>query len=437
MELGYRRCCGIDVHKKSLTACVLPPAGKSGEAKKRVFGTFTRDLKQLRGWLLRCQVTEVAMESTGQYWRPVWNLLEGQVAKVVLLNPYYVKALAGEKTDAKDSAWIATQMEARKLRGSFVPPQAVRELRELTRQRVNLLGEVNRVKNRAEQLCQTGNIKISSVATDLFGVSGRRMLRALVEGKRDAGWMADYARGTLRGKRAELQFALEGTFSEHQRWMLQQHLEHLEGLEGRIQSLEQEIEQRVKPYGEPIRQWMTIPGIDRITAWTLIAELGPDASVFADAKHLASWAGLCPGNHESGGKRLSGRTRKGNRYLRRALCQAAWAASHTKNTYLAAFYRRLRSRRGHQKAILALAHHLLVVAYQLLTQGGEYKEAGGDYYDRQNKPKVLRRMTERLLRLGYYVTLEPIPESLFADPVPGSSNDNPLSGNILSPGEFS
>ena len=401
MKDGYRRCCGIDVHKNSVMVCVLPPVGQSQiAAKKRKFRTFTRDLKQLRAWLKNCRVTDIAMESTGQYWRPLWNVLEGEFSRLLLVNPQHIKGLNGYKTDPKDAQWIADLLEGGKLRGSWVPERTIRELRDLTRQRVNLLEDLNRVKNRVEQWCQTGNIKVSSVATDLFGVSGRRMLKAIVEGKRDAGWMADYAKGRLRGKRRELQCALEGTFTDEQRWLLERGIRQAEWLEAQVEILEREIERRVAVYEGAIQRLVTIPGIDRKTAWTIIAEVGADLSAFADARHLASWSGLCPGNRESGGKRFSGRVRKANRYLKRVMCQAAWAASHTKKTYLSAFYRRMCIRKGAPKAIMALAHHMIVVIYQVISRSESYVEFGGDYYDQQSKPKTVARLVARLAKLG-------------------------------------
>ncbi len=409
MKEIQRRCCGIDVHKNSVTVCVLAPVGQRHiESKKRKFRTFTRDLKQLRAWLKNCQVTEIAMESTGQYWRPLWNLLEGEFAKVILVNPQHIKGLNGYKTDPKDAQWIADLLESGKLKGSWVPPRPIRELRDLTRQRVHVLEDLNRAKNRIEQLCQTGNIKVSSVATDLFGVSGRKMLKAIVEGKHDAGWMADYAKGQLRRKRGELELALEGTFTSQQRWLLEKELRQVEWLEGQVETLEEQIEREIVAFEEPIRRLLTIPGIERRTAWTIVAEVGVDMGPFSDAKHLASWAGLCPGNRESGGKRMSGRTRKANRYVKRAMCQAAWAASHTKNSYLSAFYRRMAIRKGAQKAIMALAHHMIVVIHQVLSRQEEYVEFGGDYYDQRNKPRTVARLVMRLSRLGYQVDLKPV-----------------------------
>ena len=333
--------------------------------------------------------------------------MEGHFETLLLVNPQHIKGLNGYKTDPKDAQWIAGLLEGDKLRGSWVPSREIRELRDLTRQRVHVVDDLNRVKNRIEQLCQAGNIKISSVATDLFGLSGRTMLKAIVEGRRDPGWMADYARSTLRGKKRELELALEGSFTDNQRWLLGQQLRQVEWLEIQVEVLEQEIERRVMRFEEPMQRVMTIPGIDRKTAWMIVAELGVEMTVFGDAAHVASWAGLCPGNRESGGKRMSGRTRKANRYVRRGMCQAAWSASHTKNTYLSAFYKRMLVRKGSQKAVLALAHHMITVVYNVLARCEEYVELGGDYYDRRNKPKVVSRLIARLEKLGYVVKLTP------------------------------
>jgi len=411
MEAEYRRCCVIDVHQKVLSVCVLPPVGSVGrEVKEERFRTFTRDLKRLRNWLKQCGVTDIVMESTGQYWRPVWNILEGGFVNLVLVNPVQVKALAGRKTDRLDANWLATRLERDNLKGSFIPPLEIRELRELTRLRVSLLQDSNRVKNRIGQLCETGNIKVSSVASDLFGTSGRRMLAALERGDRDAGWMADYAQGKLRNKKGELEMALQGTFSDHQRHMLGRMLKQLNGLDQEVADLTEQIEQRVACWPDVMARLTTIPGLDRITAWTVLAEIGTDMDVFGDARHLASWAGLCPGLRESGGKRMSGKTRKGNRYVRRALCQSAWAASRTKDSHLASMFRRIRGRRGTQKANMAVAHHLLTIIFHVIKDGTVYQELGAGYFDQQNKPKVTRKLVERLERLGFAVQLEPIAE---------------------------
>jgi len=426
LETAYRRCSGIDVHKKTAMVHVRPVQGQAaGRTLEREFRTFSRDLRSLRGWLKSCRVTEVVMESTGQYWRAVWNILEGAVPRLVLVNPAHVKALAGRKTDWIDARRLARYLENGDLDGSFVPPREIRELRDLTRWRVHLLQEVNRVKNRIGQMCEAGNIKVSSVASDLFGLSGRRMLHAIVEGKRDAGWMADYARGRLRCKRKELTQALEGSFTEAQRWMLREELQHLERLETQIAGADQEIEGRMQDYVELLRRLRTIPGVDRVVAWRIVAELGPDMAVFPDAAHAASWSGMCPGNRQSGGKRLSGRTRKANPYLRRALAEAAWAASHAKDSYLAALYRRLRGWLGHNQAIFAVAHQILRVAYTMLRRGEDYRELGGDYFDRQNKPRVVPRLVERLARLGYEVELKPTAPPEMAPPLPETAGPAP------------
>lgn len=420
MPPEYRRCCGIDVHKKSVSVCVLPPVGSTGIAvREEKFRTFTRDLKRLRKWRLQCRVTEIVMESTGQYWRPVWNILEEAFAFMVLVNPQHVKALKGRKTDRLDARWLATRLECDDLKGSFIPPREIRELRELTRLRVHWLGDLNRIKNRIGQLCESGNIKVSSVASHLFGVSGRHILASLAEGRHSAARMAEQARGTLRSKKSQLELALQGTFSNHQRLLLSRMLVQMSALERQLEELTAEIEQRVAGYEELLQRLDTIPGIDRITAWTVLAEIGTDMSVFGDAGQLASWAGLCPGNRESGGKRISGKTRKGNRYVRRALCQSAWAVTHQKDSHLAALFRRVRGRRGEQKAIMAVAHQLLTIIFHVVRDGTVYQELGASHYDQQNKPQVTRRLVERLQKLGYCVTLQAIaPPPTAAAPAP-------------------
>lgn len=420
MPTIYRRCCGIDVHKKSLSVCVRPAEGTQARLKEEKFRTFTRDLKRLRTWLMNCRVTEIVMESTGQYWRPVWNILEETCAKLVLVNPQYVKALKGRKTDRIDAQWLASRLEKDDLKGSFIPPREIRELRDLTRLRVHWLEDLNRIQNRIGQLCETGNIKVSSVASELFGVSGRRMLVSLVEGQRSPGWMADYARGTLRSKRGQLELALQGTMTAHQQQVLGWLLEQMRALEVQVAEVTADIEQRVACQEELIQRLDTIPGIDRITAWTVLAEIGTDRNVFGDAEHLASWAALCPGNRESGGKRISGKTRKGNRYVRRALCQSAWAATHKKDCHLAALFRRVRNHGGQQKAIMAVAHQLLVIMFYVVRDGSVYQELGEDYRDQQNKPKAARRLIERLQKLGYCVTLQPMAAEAPKPPEPPS-----------------
>lgn len=405
MAAPHRRVAGIDVHKSSISVCILPPQHKpEGMVRHEKFSTYLRPLRRLRRLLEQCRVTEVVMESTGQYWRPVWNALEG--LELILLNPAHVKGLAGRKTDRRDAEWLARLAEREKLQGSYLPPRPVREWRELTRTRVHWLDDANRIKNRISQLCETANIKLGSVASDLFGVSGRRMLAALLEGAHDAGWIADYARGKLRGKRQELALALECTLTGHQRWLLGQMLDQLARVEGEIALMTARIEEQMAAAHGLIERLKTIPGVDAVTAWTLLAEIGTDVAAFPDARRLASWAGLCPGNRESGGKKMSGRTRRGNNYLRRALCQAAWAATRKKGCYLGALYRRIRSRRGHQRAIVAVAHQMLTIVYHLLSEGTIYQELGENYYDLRRREQTARRAIRRLHGMGYRVTVE-------------------------------
>jgi len=407
MEVVYRRCCGLDVHKQTVVACLLllDEAGRKTK-KKREFGTFSDDLRRLMLWLFSNHVTHVAMESTGVYWKPVWNVLEDKFT-ILLVNPQHMKALPGRKTDQKDSEWIAELLQHGLLRASFIPAREIRELRDLTRLRVHLKQEVNRVRNRVHRILEDANIKVSCVVSDLFGVSGRAMLEAIVRGKTDPGWLADYARGTLRLKKDELTRAFQGHIGEHHRFVVGELLAELAFLEGRIVRLEAEIERRLQAHANVLERLCTIPGVERITAWTLIAELGLDMSVFADAAHLASWAGLCPGNCESAGKRKTGRTRKGNVYLRRGLCQAAWAASHCKDTYLTALFYRVASRGGVKKAVVAVAHRIAVIAYFLLAEPVAYKELGGDYFDRLHPERTTRRLVRRLEQLGHQVALQP------------------------------
>ena len=312
MEVVYRCCCGLDVHKASVTACVLwvEPGGRRRKEKRR-FGTFTGDLLQLADWLRACGVTHIAMEATGVYWKPVWNILEGQFTAVLLVNAQHIKAVPGRKTDQKDCEWIAELLQRGLLRGSFVPPQPTRELRDLTRYRVSLAQECNRVANRIQKVLEDANIKLASVATDALGASGRAMLRAMLAGETNPDTLADLAKGLLRNKIPALRQALAGRLTEHHRFMLRELLDDLEHTETKMTTVEAEIERRLRPFQADVDRLCTIPGVDRVTAWGLLSEIGLQMEQFPTAQHLASWAGMCPGNFESAGKRLSGRTRKG------------------------------------------------------------------------------------------------------------------------------
>jgi len=405
MEVVHEVCCGLDVHKKSVTACVLWASGRRRQT--RAFGTFTRELLELGDWLRACGVTHVAMESTGVYWKPVWNLLEGQF-EVLLVNAQHIKAVPGRKTDQKDSEWIADLLQHGLLRASFVPPTPIRELRDLTRYRASLAQEINRIANRIQKVLEDANIKLASVATDTLGASGRAMLEAIIQGEQDSQRLAEMSRGLLRNKIPELQEALQGRVTAHHRFMLRELLDHLYFVQSKMQRIEQEVAERLGPFQSEVARLCTIPGVDRVTAWGLLAEIGMSMKQFPDAQHLASWAGLCPGSHESAGKRKSGKIRKGSLWLRRCLCQGAWAVSTKKNNYLSALYRRLAVRRGSKRATIAVAHKLLVIAYYILRDGTCYSDLGADYFDRLNPEGLRRRLTKRLEGLGFKVTLEPL-----------------------------
>jgi transposase len=405
MQVVQEVCCGLDVHKKGVTACVLWASGRRRQT--RAFGTFTRELLELGDWLRACGVTHVAMESTGVYWKPVWNLLEGQF-EVLLVNAQHIKAVPGRKTDQKDSEWIADLLQHGLLRASFVPPTPIRELRDLTRYRASLAQEINRIANRIQKVLEDANIKLASVATDTLGASGRAMLEAMIQGEQDSRRLAEMAQGKLRNKIPELQEALQGRVSRHHRFLLRELLDHLYFVESKMQRIEQEVAERLGPFQSEVARLCTIPGVDRVTAWGLLAEIGLSMKQFPDAQHLASWAGLCPGSHESAGKRKSGKIRKGSLWLRRCLCQGAWAVSTKKNNYLSALYRRLAARRGSKRATIAVAHKLLVIAYYILRDGTCYSDLGADYFDRLNPEGLRRRLTKRLEGLGFKVTLEPL-----------------------------
>jgi transposase len=410
MEVLYRCCCGLDVHKKSITACVLWAEGKKRKEKRR-FGTFTEDLLKLAEWLRECGVTHVAMESTGVYWKPVWNILEGQFAEVLLVNAQHIKAVPGRKTDQKDSEWIAQLLQHGLLKASFIPPRPTRELRDLTRYRVSLAQECNRVANRIQKVLEDANIKLASVATDALGASGRQMIQALIAGEQDSAVLAEMAKGLLRNKIPELKLALEGRVNDHHRFLLNEMLDDLRHIESKMTKVEAEIEGRLRPFEEQVARLCTIPGVDRITAWGLAAEMGLNMDQFPSAAHLASWAGMCPGNFESAGKRLGGRTRKGSRFLRRHLCQAAWAVSTKRDSYLSALFRRLAARRGNKRATMAVGHAILVIAYHLLKRQESYRDLGPNYFDQKNPESLRRSLVKRLERIGYTVALTPVAEA--------------------------
>jgi transposase len=406
MNVVHPRCCGLDVHKKLVVACLLTRDAQGEQHKEiRSFKTMTADLLSMGDWLKAAGCTTVAMESTGVFWKPIYNLLEGQF-ELLVVNAQHIKAVPGRKTDVKDAEWIADLLQHGLLKGSFIPSPEQREWRELTRYRTSLVEERARQVNRLQKVLEDTNIKLSSVATDLTGKSARAMLEALVAGQTDPKLLAELARGRMRGKQALLEQALVGRVTAHHRFLLSQLLAHIDYLDEAIAQVSQEIAERMRPYDAKINRMDTIVGINRRTGEVLLAELGADLTRFPSDKHVASWTGLCPGNHESGGKRLSGATRKGNPAVRRVLVEAAHAAAHTKHTYLSAQYHRLARRLGKKKALIAVAHSLLVIVYHVLTEDQDYQELGGNYFDERDRQAVQRRLVQRLEQLGYRVTLE-------------------------------
>jgi transposase len=407
MQVIHERCAGLDVHKKSVYGCAIWP-GDKGEKKQEVrsFGTFTADLLKLAGWLREHGVTHVAMEATGVFWRPVWAVLEGQF-ELLLVNPQHIKAVPGRKTDTKDCEWIADLLQHGLLRGSFVPASDIQDLRDLTRYRAELTQTQNKIDNRIQKLLEQCNIKLSSVASNTLGVSGRLMLEAIIHGEDDPARLADLAQRKLREKIPQLRLALAGRVRDHHRFLLKAYLEEWKALRDRIALVEQEIERRMRPFERAVALWESLPGVDHITACNLVAEVGANMAQFPSGAHLASWAGLCPGNNESAGKRISGTMRDGNKWLRRTLCQAAWAVTRKKDCYLSAQFKRLAARRGVKRAVMAVAHTMLIIGYAMLKTGQSYHELGGTYFEQINKDQLQKYFVKRLQRLGLTVSVAP------------------------------
>jgi transposase len=405
MDIIHRCCAGLDLHQRIIAACVRRlRANGEVEQEVRTFGTMTADLLSLSDWLRSEGVTHVAMESTGVFWKPVYNILDGMF-ELLLVNARHIKQVPGRKTDVSDCQWIAQLLQYGLLRGSFVPDRPQRELRDLTRHRAQLAAEHTRVANRIHKVLEDANIKLGAVATDVLGVSGRDMLQSIIDGQQDSQELAKLARGKLKSKVPQLQTALHGKVTEHHRFMLGTLMEHLVYLESAIDRLSGRIEELMRPFEEQIQRLREIPGIERRTAQNILAEIGTEMGQFPSAAHLSSWAGMCPGNHESAGKRRSGRTTPGNRWLRSALVQAAWAATRAKKSYFHGQYRRLAGRRGKKRAVVAVAHSLLVVTYQILKNGQSYSDLGADYLANLDPRRQTRYFVNRLERLGYEVTL--------------------------------
>jgi transposase len=407
MDIIYGRCAGLDVHKDSVQVCVrqMDTQGKTRE-QVRAYGTTTSQLLALYDWLIQCQVTHVAMESTGVYWKPIWNILESGF-KLLLANARHIKNVPGRKTDIKDCQWIAQWLQHGLLEPSFVPPTQQRQWRDLTRHRVQLTAQLTQTCNRIQKELEDANIKLGSVASDILGKSGRAILRALIQGQVDPKALATLARGRLRSKIKLLCEALQGKVEDHHRFMLGLLMDQVEQLEALIRRIEEKIEESMGEFQRELELLDTIPGVDRKVAQTLLAEVGPDMSHFPTPEHLASWAGMCPGNDKTAGRQRRGTTSPGNRWLRRALVQAGWAASHTRNTYLSEQYRRLARRRGKKRALIAVGHSILVSAYHMLTRNKGYEDLGADHFEKMQPERLTRLLVKRLEALGHRVILQP------------------------------
>lgn len=410
MQILHSCCCGLDVHKKQIVACLMFTDSAGRRQKEiRTFGTMTADILSFSDWLTSAGCTHLAMESTGVYGKPVYNLLEG-LFEILVVNAQHIKALPGRKTDVRDAEWIADLLQHGLLRASFIPSSNQRELRDLTRHRSTLVAERARIVNRLQKVLEDTNIKLASVAKDITGVSARKMLQALLDGERDAAVLAELAKGRMRSKRSLLELALNGRLREHHGFLITEHLNHIDYLDDSITRFTSEINRRLMEEVKEIELLDTIPGVSARTAEILLAEIGTDMARFPSAKHLSSWAGMCPGNNESAGKRKTGKTRKGSKWLRQVLTEAAHGAAATKNTYLGALYRRLAPRRGMRKALVAVGHAILVIVYHVLKRGEPYQDLGANYFDERDQQNVRRRLVRRLEQLGYQVNLEAMTE---------------------------
>lgn len=410
MDVITDRVCGVDIGKAILAATVRVP-GEGGRKKRqeqtRKFATFAGALDELAEWLVAEQVTHVAMEATSDYWRPVWWVLEQAGFEMVLVNARDVHQLPGRKTDVTDSAWLAQLLECGLLRSSFVPPPEIRELRDLTRYRKRLVQDRTREAQRVEKVLEDTGIKLSSVASSVLSKSARAMIEALIAGERDPGVLADLAQARMRSKIPELTLALRGRFTDHHALLLRVHLDHIDQLEAHLATIDDRITETIAPFDRQVQHLQTVPGIAEIAARVVIAEIGVDMSVFPTAGHLASWAGLCPGNNESAGKHRSGRTTHGNPWLGEMLNQAAWAAIRSKDTWLRARYYRLAKRIGRKRALTAIAHSMIIAIWWMLTNDCDYHDLGADFYDRFTNPEAeARRLVRRLEHLGHQVTLD-------------------------------
>lgn len=407
MEQVLERCAGVDVHQATLVVTVRVPSPSGGRViTTQTFGAMAVDLLAVRDWLQAHGVTHVAIESTGVYWRPLYYLLEDAVT-VVLVNMKHLTHVPGRKSDVRDSEWLAQLLECGLLRGSLVPPAPIRDLRDLTRYRKRQIEDRAQEVNRLHRVLEDAGLKLATVMTDVLGVSGRAMIAALVQGATDPAALADLARGRLRAKLPALQQALAGRFRPHQTFLVTQILAKIDFLEDTIERLTQEIDRQVAPFEPVLARLTTIPGVARLNAITILAETTGDMTRFATAGHLCSWAAMCPGQEESAGKRRSGKTRDGNRYLRGALIEAGLATTRARHTALQARYYRVKRHRGHKKAVVAVGHQILEIAYYVMRDGVTYRELGSDYFQQRNRDRTIRRHVKHLEALGYAVTLQP------------------------------
>jgi len=406
MDVVYPRCAGLDVHQKTVVVCARVAAGARVQREVHTFGTTTGELLALAEWLAARALTHVAMESTGVYWKPVWHVLEGQ-CELVLANAMHIRNMPGRKSDVNDATWIADLLAHGLIRGSFVPPAPIQELRDLTRTRKQLVREIGRHTLRLQKTLEDANVKLTGLLSDVLGKSGRAILAALVAGETDPARLAALTGGRLKASRAELVAALQGRVTAHHRFMLQLHLTQIAALEAAVQELDARLEAALAPFRAVVDRLITIPGVSQVVARVLVAEIGPDLSRFPTAGHLVSWAGLCPRLHESAGKRLSTRVRPGTPWLKTTLVQAAWAAVRTKGSYLQAQFLRLKSRRGPKKAIIAVAASMLTAVYYMLTRAVPYHDLGAAHFERRDHTKLAQRLVRRLRDLGFTVALQP------------------------------
>lgn len=403
MDVVVERGSGLDVHKKTVVACV---DGEGIKKEIRTYGTVTNELLKLKKWLKDNGITHVAMESTGIYWKPVFNVLEDSF-EVMLVNARHIKNVPGRKTDVRDSEWLCKLLRNGLVKGSFIPPKEIRELRDLTRYRKKLVESIAAEKNRIQKVLEDANIKLSSVATDIFGVSGSDIINELIKGKMSVEQMVGLLKGRLRKKKKEVKEALIGYFQEHHKFMIKASLEHIKIIEQITVELEKKIDAKMNKYREDYNRLQTIPGVKEQGAAAIIAEIGTDMEKFPTEDHLSSWAGMSPGNNESAGKKKTGRTTQGNKCLKAMLTECAWAATRTKDTYLRAKYHSLVGRRGKKRALMAVGHKILQMSYYIIRDKVEYKELGMDYLDGRRKDKIIRSYVKRLSNFGYDVVLQP------------------------------